>query len=99
MRSVESIRSDTVVLRESRRARNSVRRDAFVGELQCECGRQACDATLPACADAHRRADEFIVVPLHVDGDRALVIDDRFAVVGVTRNVELRMTHGRTYGT
>jgi hypothetical protein len=98
MHSVESIRSDTVVLRESRRAGNSVRRDAFVDELQCECGRPTCDATLPALASAHRRADEFIVVPLHVDGDRALVIDDRFAVVGVTRNYELRTTRGRSYG-
>jgi hypothetical protein len=97
MQRVESSRSDTVILRESRRTRNSVRRDAFVDELQCECGRPACDATLPAVADAHRRADEFIVVPLHVDGDRALVIDDRFAVVGVTRNFALRTTRGRTY--
>jgi hypothetical protein len=36
-------------------------------------------------------------VPLHVDGDHALVIDDRFAVVGVTRNFALRSTRGRTY--
>jgi hypothetical protein len=98
MHGVESIRSDTVILRESRRAGNSGRRDAFVDELQCECGRPGCDATLPAVARAHRRAHEFIVVPLHVDGDRALVIDDRFAVVGVTQTTELRTARGRSYG-
>lgn len=81
MRSVQSSRSDTSILRESRRACNSVRRDALVDALRCECGRPACDATLPAVADGHRRGSEFIVLPLHVDGDRALVIDDRFAVV------------------
>ena len=98
MHRVESIRSNPVILRESRRTGNSVRRDAFADELRCECGRPTCEATLPAVANVHRRAGEFIVLPLHVDGDRALVIDDRFAVVGVTRNYELRTTRGRVYG-
>lgn len=77
----DSTRTGPPLLRFARRARNGRRDSAHVDELWCECARATCDAMVPAGADAHRRENGFIVVPRHVDGDRPVVMDDRFVVV------------------
>jgi hypothetical protein len=68
-------------LRNARRIRNDQHGSFAADGLWCECGRFSCDAMVPAPALAYRRAGAFVVVPRHTDGDRPLVVDDRFVVV------------------
>ena len=57
-------------------------RATLVTELQCECGRPDCRATIPVEAGAYRRRPEqFIVVPAHLAGETVVAAADRFFVV------------------
>ena len=68
-------------LRDARRETNRQGR-VFVDELQCECARPGCRATLPAAAEVHRRRpDRFIIVPNHLAGEAVVAAADRFFVV------------------
>lgn len=68
-------------LRQHRRTRNEEHISSRRDSRRCECARPSCEAPVPMLADAYRSGDEFIVIPLHVDGDRTVILDDRFAVV------------------
>jgi len=70
----------TLTLSEARRAGNRAR-IGLVSELRCECARPNCTETLPGVAGTHRRADQLVVTPAHLDGGVAARIADRFFVI------------------
>lgn len=72
--------SSPLALSEARRAWNRSR-IAPVSEIRCECGRPSCRARVPAVAETHREADEFVVAPAHSDGVAVVRVADRFYVV------------------
>jgi len=70
----------TLTLSEARRAGNRAR-IGLVSELRCECARPNWTETLPGVAGTHRRADQLVVTPAHLDGGVAARIADRFFVI------------------
>jgi hypothetical protein len=80
---MSTINPTRFVVRESRRARNAEEGGGPTAHLACECTRASCDLTVPVLAAAHRGPGEFIVAPLHVDGDTPIMLDDRFLIVRI----------------
>ena len=72
--------SGPLALSEARRARNRSRITP-VSEIRCECTQPSCRDRVPAVAETHREADEFVVTPAHSDGVAAVRVADQFFVV------------------
>lgn len=76
----EWIRSDPLALSQARRAWNRDR-IGLVSELRCECTRPRCGDRVPVVAETHRRVDQFVVAPAHLDGGVVARAADRFFIV------------------
>lgn len=76
----ERIRSRSLALSEARRAWNRDR-VGLVSALVCECARPNCRSLVPAVAEQHRWAGQFVVAPAHFDGGDVVRAADRFFVV------------------
>lgn len=82
-------RSRPLELSEARRSWNRDRA-GLVSDLVCECTRPDCRSLVPAVAEQHRRADQFVVAPAHFDTGVVVRAADRFFVVAIAVRARCR---------
>jgi len=74
------IRPGSLALSEARRTWNRGHTGLASG-LRCECTRPGCRDRVPVVAERHRRVDQFVVAPAHVDGGVVARAADRFFII------------------